>query len=63
MTVKVTLPGGTTHEYMRFGDSYVEHRDGTLEVIRRGNKHPRTYAAGEWAKVHGDQNHRWRGRP
>lgn len=62
MTVTVTLPSGAVDEYMRFGDSYVERDDGALEVIRRGAKEAHRYAAGEWSGVHGDQNHRWKGR-
>jgi hypothetical protein len=33
VTVHVTLPDGETDEYMRFGDSYVKHTDGTLDVL------------------------------
>ena len=40
MTVTVTLPDGGTDEYMRFGDSYHENGDGTLDVIRTGAKEP-----------------------
>lgn len=32
MTVTVTLADGGTDKYMRFGDSYIEHMDGTLDV-------------------------------
>lgn len=68
MTVKVTLPNGTTDDYMRFGDAYVEHQDGSLDVIRNGAKEPYHYAAAEWTKVEGDQTGRkkkrriWRSR-
>ena len=34
MTVTVTLPDGHTDEYLRFGDNYVEHQDGSLDVVR-----------------------------
>ena len=53
MTVTVTLPGGGTDQYMRFGDAYVRHNDGTLDVIRGGAKRP--YTSGEWTDVEGDQ--------
>jgi hypothetical protein len=55
MTVKVTLSGGGTDAYMRFGDAYVKNHDGTLDVIRNGAKHPFSYACGEWMDVEGDQ--------
>ena len=55
MTVTVTLPDGGTDEYMRFGDSYHENGDGTLDVIRTGAKESHTYESGEWARVEGDQ--------
>jgi hypothetical protein len=38
MTVTVTLRDGETDKYMRFGDAYVKHNDGTLDVIRTGAK-------------------------
>jgi hypothetical protein len=55
MTVHVRLPDGATDEYMRFGDSYVKHTDGTLDVLRIGAKAPYSYASGEWSGVEGDQ--------
>ena len=58
MTVIVTLPDGATDKYMRFGDAYVENRNGTLQVIRTGVKQPRRYAAGAWTAVEGDEHHR-----
>jgi hypothetical protein len=36
MTVTVTRRDGGTDKYMRFGDAYVMHHDGTLDVIRGG---------------------------
>ncbi|BBY44120.1 hypothetical protein A5765_02170 [Mycolicibacterium celeriflavum] len=57
MTVTVTLPDGATDKYMRFGDAYIKHGDGTLDVVRGGAKHARTYAAGEWTDVEGDESH------
>lgn len=59
MTVTVTLPDGATDSYMRFGDVYVKHNDGTLDVIRAGAKRPYSYAAGVWTDVHGDEK-RWK---
>ena len=38
MTVTVTLRDGTSEIYMRFGDAYVKHGDGTLDIIRGGVK-------------------------
>ena len=32
MTVTVTLPDGGVDQYLRFGDAYVEHGDGTRIV-------------------------------
>ncbi|MDG4663667.1 hypothetical protein [Mycobacterium sp. 236(2023)] len=58
MTVVVNLPNGRVDEYMRFGDAYVKHDDGTLDVVRTGVKHPYTYAAGDWSRVEGDEK-RW----
>jgi hypothetical protein len=53
---------GATDEYMRFGDTYVKHNDGTLDVIRTGAKQPYSYATGSWADVEGDQKHGKKGR-
>ncbi|BBY95694.1 hypothetical protein MGALJ_53630 [Mycobacterium gallinarum] len=55
MTVTVTLPDGGTDEYMRFGDTYVKHDNGTLDVIRGGSKQAYQYAPGAWTEVDGDQ--------
>jgi hypothetical protein len=46
MTVTVTLPDGGTDAYMRSGDAYVKHNDGTLDVIRVGAQQPHRYASG-----------------
>ncbi len=51
----MTLPGGGADKYMRFGDAYVKHHDGTLSVLRSGAKEPFRYAAHEWSDVDGDQ--------
>ena len=66
MTVTVTRPDGQTDEYLRFGDNYVKHQDGSLDVVRGGARHPWSYRAGDWIEVEGDQSawkkHRfWRG--
>ena len=55
MTVEVTLPGGGSDRYMRFGDVYVKHNDGTLDVFRVGAKQAYSYASGEWTGVAGDR--------
>jgi len=55
MTVTVTLVDGATEAYMRFGDSYVEHKDGTLDVMRGGAKGAHRYEPGEWTHVEGDR--------
>ncbi|OBB60072.1 hypothetical protein A5757_10380 [Mycobacterium sp. 852013-51886_SCH5428379] len=54
MTVTVTLAGGDTVAYMRFGDTYVKRDDGSLDVKRTGAT-TLTYAAEEWSDVAGDQ--------
>lgn len=54
MTVAVTLADGGTDKYMRFGDSYIEHKDGTLDVTRGGTKDAYRYEPGEWSPVDGD---------
>jgi len=51
----VTLRDDGTDEYMRFGDAYVKHNDGTLDVVRTGAKLPYSYASGAWTDVEGDQ--------
>jgi hypothetical protein len=62
VTVTVTLRDGAIDEYMRFGDAYVKHSDGTLDVIRTGAKQPYSYATGAWADVEGDQKNGKKGR-
>jgi hypothetical protein len=54
MTVTVTLTGGGSDKYMRFGDAYVKHHDGTLDVIRTGAKRI-SYSPDAWTDVEGDQ--------
>jgi hypothetical protein len=55
MTVTVTLQDGATDKYMRFGDVYVKHNDGRLDVVRCGAKDPYSYAAGAWTDVQGNE--------
>ncbi len=62
MTVSVTLRDGATDRYMRFGDAYVKHNDGTLDVIRGGAKRPYSYASGVWTDVQGDETRRKKSR-
>ena len=59
MTVTVTLRDGATDKYMRFGDVYVKHHDGTLDVVRSGAKQPYSYAPGVWTDVAGDER-KWK---
>lgn len=40
---------------MRFGDAYVKHADGTLDVVRNGAKESYHYASGGWTDVTGDE--------
>jgi hypothetical protein len=40
---------------MRFGDAYIKHADGTLDVVRDGAKQPHSYAPGVWTNVQGDE--------
>jgi hypothetical protein len=55
VTVRVTLPDGVIDEYLRFGDSYVAHTDGTLDVLRIGANDSYKYGSAEWTDVEGDQ--------
>jgi hypothetical protein len=55
MTVTVTLQDGDADKYMRFGDTYIKHNDGTLDVVRDGAKVPHSYAPGVWTDVQGDE--------
>jgi hypothetical protein len=61
LTVSVTRSDGGTDKYMRFGDAYTKHHDGTLDVFRGGAKKSFSYASGEWSDVEGDEK-RSRGR-
>ncbi len=55
MTVSVTRADGEIDRYMRFGDAFVKHNDGTLDVVRTGAKTPHSYASSEWTDVSGDE--------
>jgi len=55
MTVIVMLPDGESDEYSRFGDSFVKHNDGSLDVVRKGEKKPHRYEAGQWTDVAGTE--------
>jgi hypothetical protein len=61
MTVTVTLPDGERVGYMRSGDAYVKHSDGTLDVVRIGEKGQHRYPPGRWVAVEGDEK-RWKKR-
>jgi hypothetical protein len=58
----VTLRDGDTDKYMQFGDAYVKHDDGTLDVIRDGAKELHSYAEGAWTNVQGDEKQLQRSR-
>ncbi len=62
MTVTVVLSDGALEKYMRSGDAYVKHGDGTLDIVRVGSKEPHSYAAGAWTDVRGDEKRHRRGR-
>lgn len=51
----MSLRDGATDSYMRSGDAYVKHNDGTLEVIRVGAKRLSSYAPVVWIDVQGDE--------
>jgi hypothetical protein len=55
VTVTVTRQDGDTDKYMRFGDTYVKHDDGTLDVIRDGSGEPHSCGPGAWTDVEGDE--------
>ncbi len=55
MTVNVTRRDGGTDKYMRFGDPYIKHHDGSLDVFRGGARQTLRYASGEWSDVEGDE--------
>jgi hypothetical protein len=62
MTVSVTCADRTVDEYLRYGDVYFKHHDGSLDVIRSGAKKPVNYESGQWTDVEGDERkHRVRG--
>ncbi|WP_197383505.1 hypothetical protein [Mycolicibacterium mengxianglii] len=53
--MNVTRVDGGTDEYARYGDAYVKHSDGTLDVVRTGSRVPHSYHQGEWIDVDGDE--------
>jgi hypothetical protein len=55
VTATVTLPDGGAGRYMRFGDAYVKHANGTLDVVRNGAKESYHYESGGWTGVAGDE--------
>ncbi len=55
MTVTVTRTDGVADRYMRFGDAYIKHADGTLDVVRNGAKRSYHYESGAWTDVVGDE--------
>lgn len=62
MTVIVTLREGGIDKYLRSGDKFVKHNDGTLNVVRGGAKQPYSYPPGAWTEVTGDEKSRRRSR-
>jgi hypothetical protein len=62
MTVTVTLRDGATDSYLRYGDEYVKHDDGTLDVVRAGVDRLRSYAPDLWTDVKGDEKRLTRSR-
>ncbi len=46
---------GDTDKYMRFGDTYIKHDDGALDVVRDGANEPHSYAPAAWTNVQGDE--------
>lgn len=58
MTVTVTLHGGETEKYMRFGDAYIKRSNGSLDVVRVGSTRSFSYPPGAWIDVEGDEKGR-----
>lgn len=54
MTVRVTRNDGVVEDFSRSADHYIEHFDGSLEVIRGGTAPPESFPAGGWTAVCGD---------
>jgi hypothetical protein len=54
MTVWVTREDGVVEGFSRSADHFIEHYDGSLEVIRGGTAPPETYPVGRWTAVRGD---------
>ena len=51
----MTLPSGGADRYMRFGDAYVKHDNGALDVVRTGAKESFHYESEGWSDVAGDE--------
>jgi hypothetical protein len=60
MTVQVTRKDGVVQDFARSADHYIQHLDGSLEIVRGGTAPPETYRVGGWTAVSGDgeQEHR-----
>lgn len=54
MTVNVKRSNGMADAFTRSADHYIQHADGSLEVIRGGTAPPQTYPPGGWIAVSGD---------
>lgn len=54
MTVSVKRDNGMADAFGRSADHYIQHTDGSLEVIRGGTAPPQTYPPGGWIAVSGD---------
>jgi hypothetical protein len=61
MTVRITRNDGVVQDFTRYADHYIEHVDGSLEVIRGGTAPPENYPAGVWTAVGGDGKQQSRG--
>ena len=54
MTVWVTREDGIVQDFTRSADHYIQHVDGSLEVVRGGTAPPERYPVGRWSAVRGD---------
>lgn len=55
MTVHVTRDGGAIDEFARYADRYIKHTDGSLQIVRVGSVQSKSYPAGCWVDVNGDE--------
>ncbi|MCX2933539.1 hypothetical protein ORI20_25015 [Mycobacterium sp. CVI_P3] len=60
MTVHVTRDDGAVDEFARDGDRYIKHSDGSLEIARAGTMQAKSYPAGDWLDVSGDEKRKKR---